>query len=217
MTRIALTGGIASGKSMVADEFARLGALIVDADLLAREVVAPHSPGLERIVQRFGVGMLREDGTLDRARLGDLVFVDDDARADLNAIVHPLVRERSQQLFAAAPPGSVVIEVIPLLVETGLHQAFDHVIAVDAPTEIQVRRLMQRNGMTADQARTRVRIQANREDRIAAADWVIDNSGDQASTVRQVEELWPELRRLAGGQDSEPSQGGQAQTRFRSP
>lgn len=198
MTRIALTGGIASGKSMVADEFARLGAVIVDADLLAREVVAPRSPGLERIVQRFGAGMLNEDGTLDRARLGDLVFVDDDARADLNAIVHPLVRERSEELFAAAPPGSVVIEVIPLLVETGLHQAFDHVIVVDAPTEVQVRRLMQRSGLTADQARTRVRIQANREDRIAAADWVIDNSGDQASTVRQVEDLWPVLQQLSG-------------------
>ena len=198
MTRIALTGGIASGKSMVADEFARLGAVIVDADLLAREVVAPRSPGLERIVQRFGAGMLSEDGTLDRARLGDLVFVDDDARADLNAIVHPLVRERSEELFAAAPPGSVVIEVIPLLVETGLHQAFDHVIVVDAPTEVQVRRLMQRSGLTADQARTRVRIQANREDRIAAADWVIDNSGDQASTVRQVEDLWPVLQQLSG-------------------
>lgn len=198
MTRIALTGGIASGKSMVADEFARLGAVIVDADLLAREVVAPRSPGLERIVQRFGAGMLNEDGTLDRARLGDLVFVDDDARADLNAIVHPLVRERSEVLFAAAPPGSVVIEVIPLLVETGLHQAFDHVIVVDAPTEVQVRRLMQRSGLTADQARTRVRIQANREDRIAAADWVIDNSGDQASTVRQVEDLWPVLQQLSG-------------------
>lgn len=198
MTRIALTGGIASGKSMVADEFARLGAVIVDADLLAREVVAPRSPGLERIVQRFGAGMLNEDGTLDRARLGDLVFVDDDARADLNAIVHPLVRERSEELFAAAPPGNVVIEVIPLLVETGLHQAFDHVIVVDAPTEVQVRRLMQRSGLTADQARTRVRIQANREDRIAAADWVIDNSGDQASTVRQVEDLWPVLQQLSG-------------------
>lgn len=198
MTRIALTGGIASGKSMVADEFARLGAVIVDADLLAREVVAPRSPGLERIVQRFGAGMLNEDGTLDRARLGDLVFVDEDARADLNAIVHPLVRERSEELFAAAPPGSVVIEVIPLLVETGLHQAFDHVIVVDAPTEVQVRRLMQRSGLTADQARTRVRIQANREDRIAAADWVIDNSGDQASTVRQVEDLWPVLQQLSG-------------------
>ena len=100
--------------------------------------------------------------------------------------------------FAAAPPGSVVIEVIPLLVETGLHQAFDHVIVVDAPTEVQVRRLMQRSGLTADQARTRVRIQANREDRIAAADWVIDNSGDQASTVRQVEDLWPVLQQLSG-------------------
>lgn len=199
MIRIALTGGIASGKSMVADEFARLGAFIVDADVLAREVVAPGSPGLERIVQRFGVGMLAEDGTLDRARLGDLVFVDDDARADLNAIVHPLVRARSEELFAAAPAGAVVIEVIPLLVETGLDSGFDHVITVDTPTETQVRRLMRRSNLTMDQARTRVRIQATREDRVAAADWVIDNSGDEASTVRQVEALWPTLVGLAAG------------------
>ena len=199
MIRIALTGGIASGKSMVADEFARLGAFIVDADVLAREVVAPGSPGLERIVQRFGVGMLAEDGTLDRARLGDLVFVDDDARADLNAIVHPLVRARSEELFAAAPAGAVVIEVIPLLVETGLDSGFDHVITVDTPTETQVRRLMRRSKLTMDQARTRVRIQATREDRVAAADWVIDNSGDEASTVRQVEALWSTLVGLAAG------------------
>ena len=199
MIRIALTGGIASGKSMVADEFARLGAFIVDADVLAREVVAPGSPGLERIVQRFGVGMLAEDGTLDRARLGDLVFVDDDARADLNAIVHPLVRARSEELFAAAPAGAVVIEVIPLLVETGLDSGFDHVITVDTPTETQVRRLMRRSNLTMDQARTRVRIQATREDRVAAADWVIDNSGDEASTVRQVEALWSTLVGLAAG------------------
>ena len=199
MIRIALPGGIASGKSMVADEFARLGAFIVDADVLAREVVAPGSPGLERIVQRFGVGRLAEDGTLDRARLGDLVFVDDDARADLNAIVHPLVRARSEELFAAAPAGAVVIEVIPLLVETGLDSGFDHVITVDTPTETQVRRLMRRSNLTMDQARTRVRIQATREDRVAAADWVIDNSGDEASTVRQVEALWPTLVGLAAG------------------
>ena len=199
MIRIALTGGIASGKSMVADEFARLGAFIVDADVLAREVVAPGSPGLERIVQRFGVGMLAEDGTLDRARLGDLVFVDDDARADLNAIVHPLVRARSEELFAATPAGAVVIEVIPLLVETGLDSGFDHVITVDTPTETQVRRLMRRSNLTMDQARTRVRIQATREDRVAAADWVIDNSGDEASTVRQVEALWSTLVGLAAG------------------
>ena len=199
MIRSALTGGIASGKAMVADEFARLGAFIVDADVLAREVVAPGSPGLERIVQRFGVGMLAEDGTLDRARLGDLVFVDDDARADLNAIVHPLVRARSEELFAAAPAGAVVIEVIPLLVETGLDSGFDHVITVDTPTETQVRRLMRRSNLTMDQARTRVRIQATREDRVAAADWVIDNSGDEASTVRQVEALWPTLVGLAAG------------------
>lgn len=198
MARIALTGGIASGKSMVADELARLGAVVVDADLIAREVVEPGSEGLRRIVERFGAGMLRPDGTLDRARLGDLIFADDEAREDLNAIVHPLVRARSDELVAAAPPGSVAVQVIPLLVETGLDKAFDHIIVVDVPTETQVRRLMNRNDLGPDQARARVRVQASRADRRAAADWVIDNSGDQAATVAQVEALWPSLVALAG-------------------
>ncbi|MHA6512214.1 dephospho-CoA kinase [Tessaracoccus sp. Z1128] len=198
MARIALTGGIASGKSMVADELARLGAVVVDADLIAREVVEPGSEGLRRIVERFGAGMLRPDGTLDRAQLGDLIFADDEAREDLNAIVHPLVRARSDELVAAAPPGSVAVQVIPLLVETGLDKAFDHIIVVDVPTETQVRRLMNRNDLGPDQARARVRVQASRADRRAAADWVIDNSGDQAATVAQVEALWPSLVALAG-------------------
>ncbi|HSO68474.1 MAG TPA: dephospho-CoA kinase [Arachnia sp.] len=197
MARIALTGGIASGKSMVADELARLGAVVIDSDLVAREVVEPGTDGLRRIVERFGSGMLNADGTLDRAKLGDLVFVDDEARSDLNSIVHPLVRQRADELVAAAPPGTVAVQVIPLLVETGLDKAFDHIVCVDVPTEIQVRRLMQRNNLSLDSARARVRVQASRADRRAVADWVIDNSGDQASTVRQVEALWPTLVALS--------------------
>lgn len=193
MARIALTGGIASGKSFVADELARLGAVVIDSDLLAREVVAPGTPGLERIVDRFGDGILRPDGSLDRAMLGEIVFADDDARADLNGIVHPLVRERAAALEAAAPAGAVVVQVVPLLFEVGLHRGFDRIIVVDVPTETQVNRLVRRNDLSMEQARARVRAQATRADRRAIADWVIENSGDQASTVRQVEALWPAL------------------------
>ncbi|HJE51424.1 MAG TPA: dephospho-CoA kinase [Tessaracoccus flavescens] len=198
MRRIALTGGIASGKSFVADELERLGAVIIDSDVLARVVVEPGTPGLRKIRERFGASILREDGTLDRAALGELVFADDAAREDLNAIVHPLVRDEAEQRTAQAPEGAVVIQVIPLLVETGLHESFDGVIVVDVPTETQVRRLMHRNDVDLTAARARVRAQASRQERLAVADWVIDNSADQAATVRQVEELWPQLVRFAG-------------------
>lgn len=171
---------------------------MIDSDLVAREVVEPGTDGLRRIVERFGSEVLNADATLNRTKLGDLVFIDDDARSDLNAIVHPLVRQRSDELVAAAPAGSVALQVIPLLVETGLHKAFEHIICVDVPTETQVRRLMQRDNLSVERAWARVRIQASRMDRRAVADWVIDNSGDQASTVRQVEALWPTLLALTG-------------------
>lgn len=190
MLRIALTGGIASGKSLVSDELAALGAVIIDADLLAREVVEPGTPGLERIASRFGPGVLRRDGSLDRARLGELVFGDDAARADLNAIVHPLVRRRAAELEAAAPARCVVVHVIPLLVETAQHRDFDGVVVVDVPEGTQVSRLMHRNNLTTDEARARLRAQAPRTDRLEAADWVVDNSSDVATTIRQVHALW---------------------------
>ncbi len=193
MVRIALTGGIASGKSFVADELAKRGARIIDADLLAREVVEPGTPGLASVAERFGDSILRPDGSLDRAALGEIIFNDPRARADLNAIIHPLVRERARELEEGAEPGTVVVQVIPLLVETGLHETFDRVIAVDVPTQTQVNRLSHRNDLSTDQARARVRSQASREQRVQVADWVIDNSGDQASTVRQVDDLWPRL------------------------
>lgn len=198
MVRIALTGGIASGKSFVAAELARHGAVIIDADVLAREVVGPGTPGLAGIVERFGHTILREDGSLDRPALGEMIFADDEARADLNAIVHPLVRRRGAELEEAATPGAVVVQVIPLLVETGLDKGFDRIIVVDAPIETQVSRLIHRNDLTTDQALARVQAQAPREARLRVADWVIDNSGDQASTVRQVEELWPALIAASG-------------------
>ncbi|AQP49262.1 dephospho-CoA kinase [Tessaracoccus aquimaris] len=190
---MALTGGIASGKSFVADEFAALGAVIVDSDLIAREVVEPGTPGLAQVVQRFGEGVLAEDGSLDRARLGAIVFSEDAARADLNAIVHPLVRRRAADLERAAPEGSVVIQVIPLLVETGLDEGFDTVLVVDVPVEAQIERLMRRNALTEADALARINAQADRGRRLAAATHVIENSGSRSATRERVREVWRDL------------------------
>ncbi len=191
--RIALTGGIASGKSAVADLLAERGAVIIDSDVLAREVVAPGTPGLDAVEQRFGPGVIAEDGSLDRAALGRIVFADPDARSDLENITHPAIRERSDWLRAHAPEGAVVIEVIPLLLEAGLAGRFDTVIVVDADEATQVRRLMARNGLSRDEAQQRLDAQASRERRLAAADHVIDNSGDLDDLRRRVGVLWGEL------------------------
>lgn len=193
MSRIALTGGIASGKSFVAEELARRGAVIIDSDLLAREVVEPGTPGLAAIVERFGERVVLPDGSLDRAALGSLIFADAAARADLNAIVHPLVRQRSDELEAAAPEGAVVVQVIPLLVETGLDRGFDIIIVADVALETQVERLRSRNGLTRAQASARVEAQASRQERLAVATYLIDNSGTMAETIAQVDWLWTRL------------------------
>ena len=190
MTRVALTGGIASGKSFIAEEFARLGAVIIDSDVLAHEVVAPGTPGLAAIAQRFGTHLLQPDGSLNRAALGTIVFADDEARADLNAIVHPLVRARATHLEGQAPEGAVVIQVVPLLVETGLDKGFDTIIVVDVPVEVQEHRLRVRNALSADEAQARIRAQAKRTDRLAVATHVIDNSGSQRDSIKQVVEVW---------------------------
>ncbi|MFT3889503.1 MAG: dephospho-CoA kinase [Arachnia sp.] len=191
---MALTGGIASGKSFVADELARRGAVVIDSDVLAREVVEPGTPGLAAVVSRFGPEILGPDGSLDRPRLGELVFSDDAARADLNAIVHPLVRRRAEEIEDAAGVDDVVVHVIPLLVETGLDEGFDRIVVVDVPVEVQADRLRARNGLTAEQAEARIRAQAAREERLEAADRVIDNGGDRASTITQIDEVWTWLR-----------------------
>ncbi len=199
MLRIALTGGIASGKTLVSDELAALGATVIDADLLARQVVEPGSAGLQEVVDRFGSSILTPDGSLDRAALGEVVFADDDARTDLNAIVHPRVRAEASRLEDKAPPGGVVVHVIPLLVETGLQRTFDAVIVVDVPKGVQLHRLMERNSLDADQAGARMAAQASRADRLAAASWVIDNSGEPAETRRRVKDVWEgPLARLRG-------------------
>ena len=195
---VGLTGGIASGKTAVAERLAELGALIVDSDVLAREVVAPGTPGLLAIEQRFGSAVLRtaSDGRpeLDRAALGALVFAEPDARLDLEAIVHPAVRSRALELTRAAPAGSIVVQVIPLLVETGQQSSFDRVVVVDVDPELQLRRWMDRNGLTREQSLARVNAQATRAQRLAAADEVVDNNGTLEHLHEAVDALWLRLR-----------------------
>jgi len=190
--RIGLTGGIASGKSTVADLLADCGAVIIDSDLLAREVVEPGTDGLARIVGRFGDQVIA-DGRLDRAALGRIVFADPQARRDLEAIIHPAVRRRAAELEAAAGPDAVVVQMIPLLVETRQQNSFDAVIVVDVPEQVQRDRLMARNGLSEQEADARIAAQATREQRLAAATVVIDNSGDLADLARRVREVYREL------------------------
>jgi dephospho-CoA kinase len=193
--KVGLTGGIAAGKSEVSRRLAAHGAVILDADAVAREVVAPGTPGLAQVVAVFGPAVLGPDGALDRPRLGEIVFADAGLRAKLNAIVHPLVSERMLELEHAAPPGSVVVHDVPLLTENRLASRYDLVVVVDVPAEVQLDRLTRLRGMPADQARTRLGAQASRADRLAIADIVVDNSGPLAELDRQVDDLWAELRR----------------------
>lgn len=195
MIRVGLTGGIASGKSTVADALGARGAVLIDADLLAREVVGPGTPGLAAVRQRFGQDVVVEN-RLDRAALGRIVFDDADARRALEAIVHPAVRARARALEAAAPAEAVVVHVIPLLVETGQADDFDVVVVVDVDPAVQRERLVARDGLSLDEADARIRSQAPRAERLAAADVVLDNSGHHATLDRQVARLWAEL---AGG------------------
>jgi dephospho-CoA kinase len=198
VVRVGLTGGIGSGKSTVADALAARGALIIDADVLAREVVAPGTPGLEQVRRRFGDGVVGPDG-LDRAAMGRLVFADPEARRDLEAIIHPAVRARAAELAAQAPPGAVVVQVIPLLVETGQQDAFDLVVVVDVDHETQVARLLARNGYSRAVAESRIAAQVGRAERLAAADLVIDNSGPLTSLDEQIDDLWLQLSTAASG------------------
>lgn len=196
---VALTGGIASGKTTVANLLAEHGALLIDSDQLAREVVEPGTPGLAQVVTRFGEQVLTQTGRLDRQALGEIVFADAAARADLNAIVHPLVRRRRAELIAQAAADQIVVSVIPLLVETGLVDQFDAVVVVDVPSQTQVARLVRRNDISQEQAQARLDAQASRAERLAAADWVVTNSGSRAELEAQVERLWSQMRSKAQG------------------
>lgn len=193
MLRVGLTGGIGSGKSEVTRRLGDRGAVVVDADVIAREVVAVGTPGLAEVVAAFGTEVLAEDGSLDRPRLGRLVFGDDDARRRLEAVVHPRVRARRAEIVAEAPADAVVVEDVPLLVEGGLHRDYDLVVVVDAPDEVRLDRLVRLRGMSDEDARARIAAQASRDERLAVADVVIDNGGDLADLDAQVEALWARL------------------------
>lgn len=203
--RVGLTGGIGSGKSEVSRRLAEHGAVLIDADVAAREVVVPGSPGLARIVEAFGEGVLRPDGSLNRERLGEIVFGDQELRTRLNGIVHPLVGERMQAaeeaaVQAASPPGPVVVHDVPLLAESRGRAGFDVVIVVDVPPEVQAERLVRLRGMPAGQARARMAAQASREQRLAVADIVIDNSGSLGDLDRRVAAVWADLERRAAAE-----------------
>ncbi len=194
MVRIGLTGGIASGKSSVSARLTELGAVVIDADVLARQVVSPGTPGLAAVVAEFGEQVLTADGQLDRPAMGRLVFHDPNARKRLEAIVHPLVRARAAEIEAMAPEGSVVVHDIPLLVESGQADRFDVVVVVDVDDVVQRQRLRDLRGMTDAESSARIAAQASREQRLAAADHVIANNGTPEDLRASVDRLWADLR-----------------------
>ena len=193
MLRVGLTGGIASGKTSVSEQLAARGAVVIDSDALAREVVEPGTPGLAAVVQRFGPEVLA-DGRLDRARLGAIVFADSEARRDLESIIHPAVRTRAAELERQAPADAVVVHVIPLLVETGQAQDFDVLVVVDLDSATQLARLRERSGLSAEEARSRVAAQATREERLAVADHVLDNNGTLEDLRHEVARVWADIQ-----------------------
>ncbi|NNC10535.1 dephospho-CoA kinase [Planctomonas sp. JC2975] len=198
MLIIALTGGIASGKSTVSARLAEHGAVIVDADRLAREVVEPGTKGLEAVRARFGDGVISGDGTLDRAALGAIVFHDSEALRDLNAITHPAVWEAVQDRLSrakASDPDAIVVYDVPLLVEASADRPlrFDGIVVVEAERDERVRRLIQDRGMAEADAVSRIASQADDEQRRAVADVILDNNGDRDALIRQVDALWEQL------------------------
>ncbi len=186
---------MASGKSTVAAMLAELGAVVIDADAIAREVVERGTPGLERVVAAFGPELLTPDGDLDRPKMGVLVFNDAEKRATLESIVHPLVFERYAELEAATSADDVVIHDIPLLAETGRADSFDAVIVVDVPDETRIDRMLRDRGWTRADAESRIAAQATREERLAIATHVIVNDGSLDSLRRRVNEVYSELAR----------------------
>lgn len=197
MLRVGLTGGIGSGKSAVAELLATHGAMIIDADQLARQAVEPGTDGLARIAEEFGPDVLTPSGTLNRPAMAELVFGDPEALARLNAIIHPEVRRLAALAEQSMSPEAVVVHVIPLLVETGQSGHFDRIVVVDVDPETQLRRVRARDGLDEDQVRGRLNAQASRQERLAVADLVIDNTGTPAELERRVAQLWLQLRTSA--------------------
>jgi dephospho-CoA kinase len=195
MLRVGLTGGIGAGKSEVSKRLAAQGAIVIDADMIAREVVAPGTDGLAEIAAAFSPDVLGPDGSLDRTRMGDVVFADPQLLARLNSIVHPKVGARMRQLEDAAGADAIIVHDVPLIAENNLASAYELVVVVDVPPRIQLDRLVRLRGLSRDQAQARMAAQASREHRLAVADIVVDNSGSLAELDRQVGELWSELRR----------------------
>jgi dephospho-CoA kinase len=194
---VGLTGGIGAGKSVVGRRLASYGAVVIDTDVLAREVVEPGTPGFDSIVARFGPRVIAEDGTLDRAQLATEVFSDTTARDHLNEIVHPLVAARAAELTARAPADAVVVHEVPLLVEIGWADRYDVVVVVVADPQVAVNRVVEGRGMSAEDAWARVHTQFSDEQRVAVADHVIYNSGDADALEAAVGELWGVLRLAA--------------------
>ncbi|MCP2292417.1 dephospho-CoA kinase [Nocardia amikacinitolerans] len=192
MLRIGLTGGMGAGKSTVARILAECGGVIIDSDLIAREVVAPGSEGLAALVEAFGPGILAADGSLDRPALAAVAFADDAARATLNLITHPLVGKRTAELISAAPADAIVVQDIPLLVENGLAPLMNLVLIVDVDAETRIRRLAEFRGVTEADARARISAQATDEQRRAVADVLLDNSGPAGAVDAVVHRLWEE-------------------------
>jgi dephospho-CoA kinase len=203
MQLIGLTGGIASGKSVVAARLAERGAVVVDADQVAREVVERGTPALARIAEEFGDGVIASDGSLDRAALGALIFSSPEKRAALNAITHPAVAVRSHELFAAAAaadPDAIVVYDVPLLIEAGRTDEFDLIVVVNASTETRLNRMVELRGMSRDEAMHRINSQATNTERLAIADVVIDSNGTLEQTLEQADALWAKLSARVGGQ-----------------
>jgi len=192
--RVGLTGGVASGKSTVSEVLAELGVVVIDADRLARQVVAPGTDGLAEIVSAFGPQVLTPEGDLDRPAMGAIVFADPEKRRVLESIIHPRVRARAAEIEAAAPAGAVVVHDIPLLAETGQADGFDAVIVVDVPTEVQIDRMTALRGMSAEDAAARIAAQADREQRRAIATYVIENTGSLADLRAEVERVLDQIR-----------------------
>lgn len=198
MKRVGLTGGIGSGKSTVARMLAKKGAPVIDADQIAREIVAPGQPALEELAKEFGTEILQPDGTLNRAALAERAFATPEATARLNAITHPRIEQRTAQLFDEAQAQGYPFAVwdMPLLVDNGHHENMDFVIVVDVDPETRVRRLVKFRGLDEADARRRIAAQVPDHVRIAAADFVVDNNGDEQALTPQVARLWKLLEEL---------------------